>query len=75
MTGGYVYRGTEMPDLQGWYVFADFCIGNITALRSEGGKVVLRPLASLGQLASFGEDQQGELYALSLEGSVVKLTA
>ena len=31
VTGGYVYRGTEMPDLVGWYVFGDFITGELLA--------------------------------------------
>jgi glucose/arabinose dehydrogenase len=73
VTGGYVYRGTALPDLQGWYLFADFCLGDVTAFSSEGGQTVIQPLTTLGEVASFGEDQQGELYVLSLAGSVYKL--
>ena len=73
VTGGYVYRGTALPDLQGWYLFADFCLGEVTAFSSEDGQTVLQPLATLGEVASFGEDQQGELYVLSLAGNVYKL--
>jgi glucose/arabinose dehydrogenase len=75
VTGGYVYRGSAIPQLRGAYVFADFCLGRIMALRLEGGRVVgPRWLgATVGSLASFGEDQQGELYALSLDGGVYKI--
>ncbi|MGZ8578518.1 MAG: PQQ-dependent sugar dehydrogenase [Actinomycetota bacterium] len=73
VTGGYVYRGTALPDLQGWYLFADFCLGDVTAFSSEGGRTVIQPLTTLGEVASFGEDQQGELYVLSLAGGVYKL--
>lgn len=77
VTGGYVYRGTRVPGLQGAYLFADFCVGEIMALRYEGGRVVER--ASLGlqtdQLASFGEDRDGELYVLSLAGGFFRIDA
>ncbi len=73
VTGGYVYRGTALPDLEGWYLFADFCLGKVTAFRSEGGETALQPVTTLWEVASFGEDQRGELYVLSLEGSVFEL--
>ncbi|HEX2088860.1 MAG TPA: PQQ-dependent sugar dehydrogenase [Actinomycetota bacterium] len=73
--GGYVYRGTRIPDLTGAYVFGDFCDGRIMALRQRGGKV--RERGALGpaieQLSSFGEDLNGELYALSLAGGVYRV--
>jgi glucose/arabinose dehydrogenase len=75
VTGGYVYRGSAIPALRGGYVFADYCAGDIIALAQKGGKrtqiVKLGP--SVTSLASFGEDQQGELYALSLAGAVYRI--
>ncbi|MBA3552330.1 MAG: PQQ-dependent sugar dehydrogenase [Actinobacteria bacterium] len=75
VTGGYVYRGTEIPELGEAYVFADFCGGELTALRQQDGRVVAE--RSLGitvpNLASFGEDADGELYAISLGGEVSRI--
>jgi glucose/arabinose dehydrogenase len=72
--GGYVYRGTAMPDLEGWYLFGDFCLGDLIALRFVDGQPNVGPLgAHVPMLSSFGQDQQGELYALSLTGGVYKL--
>ncbi len=75
VTGGYVYRGKDIPALAGSYVFADFCLGRLEALRiSAGGKpqvVELGPVVE--NIASFGEDATGELYALSLSGPVYRL--
>jgi glucose/arabinose dehydrogenase len=75
VVGGYVYRGKAIPSLQGAYLFSDYCAGQIKALSIRGGKVVQQ--RGLGQevegLASFGEDQQGELYVLSLAGGVFKI--
>ena len=75
VTGGYVYRGADIPHLGGAYVFADFCTGQIMALVQRHGKAVEhRPLGvTVPQLASFGQDAGGELYVLSLSGSVFKL--
>jgi hypothetical protein len=75
VTGGYVYRGHDIPALVGAYVFGDFCLGRLEALRlrqgSEPQVVELGPVVE--NLASFGEDANGELYALSLSGPVYRL--
>jgi glucose/arabinose dehydrogenase len=75
VTGGYVYRGKAIPDLVGAYVFADFCAGAIEAIRLRDGRVVdhraLGPVVS--GLSSFGEDAEGELYAMSLGGGLYRL--
>jgi glucose/arabinose dehydrogenase len=75
VTGGYVYRGESIPDLYGAYVFADFCLGQLEALRLQDGQVidhrVLGPVVS--NLSSFAEDARGELYAMSLGGALYRL--
>jgi glucose/arabinose dehydrogenase len=75
VTGGYVYRGQDIPDLIGAYVFADFCIGRLEALRLRNGRVTDHELLdpSVPNITSFGEDAQGELYAMSLDGGVYRL--
>jgi glucose/arabinose dehydrogenase len=77
ITGGYVYRGSAVPELQGLYFFADFCQGWVRSLRLAGGAAteltewrVLRPG---GSIPSFGEDAAGELYLLSTNGGVFKI--
>ena len=77
VTGGYVYRGRAIAGLQGAYVFADYCLGRVSALVQRDGHVVDQRTfsAEVPQLASFGEDADGELYALSLEGPVYRLAA
>jgi glucose/arabinose dehydrogenase len=75
ITGGYVYRGTRIPDLRGSYVFADYCRPNIRAVRVEAGRVVAeRDLRIEGaSIASFGEDAAGELYVLSQSDGLFRL--
>jgi glucose/arabinose dehydrogenase len=70
VTGGYVYRGEDVADLRGRYVYADFCSGYIWALRPGGAPQRLRLAGAPGSIASFGEDAAGELYLTSLDGSV-----
>jgi glucose/arabinose dehydrogenase len=69
ITGGYVYRGTKYPKLDGLYLYGDFNTGRIWGLRMVGGKAENAELAKGNwHFSSFGEDQAGELYALSYEG-------
>jgi glucose/arabinose dehydrogenase len=77
VTGGYVYRGTAIPDLAGAYLFGDFCLGRLIGLQVDGGKVVARRAfqARVPELSSFGEGQQGELYAISLAGPIYRIDA
>jgi glucose/arabinose dehydrogenase len=75
VTGGYVYRGSAIPDLYGAYVFGDFCLGKLEALRLRSTKVndqaFLGP--SVPSLSSFGQDAKGELYVMSLDGGLYEL--
>jgi len=75
VTGGYVYRGEAIPDLRGAYVFGDFCQGRVQAIVASEG--ALYASADLGvqvdSLVSFGQDADGELYVLSLDGGVYRL--
>jgi glucose/arabinose dehydrogenase len=64
ITGGFVYRGEDYPSLQGHYVFGDFCTGSIWRLSptSSGWERVLM-ISNGGNVSTFGEDVDGELYA------------
>lgn len=73
ITGGFVYRGTEVPSLQGRYVYADFVSGNIWSLDWDGEEASDNQLIDTfggGQLVAFGEDQNGELYLGSFDGNI-----
>lgn len=79
--GGYVYRGNNIPDLKGVYVFADLCAGKLRGLRQHDGKVsderhlgaTIKGSGPTTGVTSFGEDSQGELYVLTLDGTVYKI--
>jgi len=64
ITGGYVYRGSDIPALFGRYVFADFASGRIWALQANGmgGLNNEEILNTATGPSSFGVDQDGELY-------------
>ncbi len=73
VTGGYVYRGQAHPAWNGVYFYGDYCSGKIWALAPDGSggwntaELARNPMA----LASFGEDEAGELYVTDLSGGVV----
>lgn len=75
ITGGYVYRGTQIPALVGAYIFGDFCSGKIWALAREGTDWNATALLDTDlSLSSFGEDEAGELYVTDLNrGGVYRL--
>ena len=61
--GGYVYRGGSIPDLQGSYVYGDYCSGEVWAGSQQSGvwSSVLLPVQA-PSLTAFGQDAAGELY-------------
>ena len=72
VTGGYVYRGSTIPDLDGWYVFGDFITGQLYAVPEDspiGTDPVEMADTSL-QIVSFGQDQDGEIYVVDFSGSL-----
>jgi len=70
ITGGYVYRGSRLPALRGAYLYGDFCSGEIFALKEGSQQVVLTTGL---QIASFGQDQEGELYAVGHGGTIHRI--
>jgi len=74
ITGGYVYRGNKFPDLQGYYVCADYVSRNFWLLKmGEGGLEVILKNNVLASVTSFGEDLQGELYLTSFNGNIYRV--
>jgi glucose/arabinose dehydrogenase len=71
VTGGFVYRGAEINDLVGAYVYGDYVTGRIWALRyAEGAVVAHRQIFAPPprvHISSFGEDAAGELYVCSFD--------
>lgn len=76
VTGGYVYRGQQFPQLWGNYFAGDYCSGNIWAtVQTEAGAFDTQlVLGNSGLLiSSFGEDAAGELYVLDHQGKVLQI--
>jgi hypothetical protein len=83
ITGGYVYRGSQLPELQGTYFYGDYCTGIIRSFKILGGTAA-EPLewtsslrteggGAMTGLSSFGQDAAGELYMVLLGGDVYRL--
>jgi len=74
VTGGYVYRGTILTKLRGYYIYADFCSGRIWKRRATGGRPALMNISfKVPQISSFGQGRSGGLYVISLDGSIYKI--
>jgi glucose/arabinose dehydrogenase len=74
ITGGYVYRGSAIPRLVGQYLYADFCSGRIWKIPSQGGRPRLTNMSfHASNISSFGEGSKGELYVVSLGGTIYKI--
>ena len=75
LTGGYVYRGQQYPQLSGVYIFGDYCSGRIWGLARDAGGIW--QMAELGQfdvrLTSFGQDDAGELYLADGGGALFRI--
>jgi glucose/arabinose dehydrogenase len=74
VTGGYVYRGSAMPELNGHYIFSDYCSGLIWAL--DGNNPSAQPnviMESGQQISSFYELPDGELIVLTFSDTILVL--
>ncbi len=77
VTGGYVYRGGEVPQLNGYYVFGDWCTNRVWAFDYDGESIatflelteLLDPTGQIDGLSGIGEDGAGELYLVSRAGT------
>ena len=70
VTGGYVYRGS-MPEWNGVYLYGDYCSGSVSGLILVDGQWQSRVLfEAVATITSFGQDEAGELYFTSDNGSI-----
>jgi glucose/arabinose dehydrogenase len=75
--GGHVYRGASIPAIRGHYFYSDFCEGFLRSFRFADGVATDErqwDVGDLGKVMSFGEDDQSEIYILSKNGRVYRLT-
>jgi len=75
ITGGYVYRGSAMPDLVGRYIYGDYCSGKIWAI--DSGNPTPQPVLLIDtsvQISSFAETPDGELLVLTFNNAIFRLS-
>lgn len=72
ITGGYVYRGSELQEKIGHYFYGDFDFSHIWALEYKDGEILGNELIATtpGGISSFGEDESGELYVVDISGKI-----
>ena len=78
ITGGHVYRGAAIPDLDGHYFFADYCSGVLFSFRLVDGAARdttdwTESVGDLDGVTSFGQDAAGEIYLTLADGRVLQL--
>ncbi len=78
VTGGYVVRDESLRSLYGRYLYADFCLGELRSFPATPDEEASDDRAlgpTVPQLSSFGEDNRGRIYVVSLDGPVYRLVA
>ena len=75
ITGGRVYRGSDLPAFYGVYLFGDYCSGRVWGLLQmpDGQWKSSQLFQTKAKISSFGSDEQGELYLLDLQGGLYQL--
>ncbi len=76
ITGGVIYTGTAVAGLAGAYLFADYCTGQLRAVRGDADGATDGHVwedAAVSQPVSFGVDARGDAYVVSLEGDILRI--
>ncbi|NWF49211.1 MAG: PQQ-dependent sugar dehydrogenase [Ignavibacteriaceae bacterium] len=74
ITGGYVYRGPNVPEIFGQYIYGDYSSKKVWALKYDG---ITPPINTLlltapGSITSFGVDKNNELYIVSFDSKIYR---
>ncbi len=78
VTGGYVYRGSKIPALRGYYFYADYTTDALWIFKWDGGPTVTpvsikQDVQPYTAIVSFGQDNHGEIYMAGLYGSIYRI--
>jgi len=79
ITGGYVYRGSEIPWLRGAYFFGDYSTGQVWYFRYDGGTVAAQDVIEVNSIdgpiggpVGFGQDNLGEVYMVDINQNKIQ---
>lgn len=76
--GGFVYRGQNVPELYGKYIYADYCTRNFWSLQYDSTNTLVNTLlltSPYGQPFAFGTDKNKELYVCASDGKIYKFSS
>jgi glucose/arabinose dehydrogenase len=74
VTGGYVYHGTAMPELEGWYVYGDFCSGIVWAVDTASDSSPPVRLMDTGKpISAFAQTDDGEVYMVTFANAIYSI--
>jgi glucose/arabinose dehydrogenase len=79
ITGGNVYRGSKVKALNGYYIYADYVTGIVYGLKYDFDKKAVtenrKIPGSIHPVMSFGQDEEGEVYFLTVQGDIHRFEA
>ena len=80
VVGGPVYRGHQLPALEGQYFYGDYCVGWVRSLIFDGNEIIAEydweaDLGRLGHITTFGVDAEGEVLVATQEGELHRIVA
>ena len=68
-----MYRGRAMPELDGWYIYSDYCSGKVWAVNTRDTSDPVQIFDSKKSVTSFAQDAQGELYLVTFNNEIDKI--
>jgi glucose/arabinose dehydrogenase len=78
ISGGLVYRGEAIPEIEGHYFYSDYCGGYLRSFRHEDGEALdqtdwTEQVGVAGKVTGFGLDPAGEIYVMTADGAVLRV--
>lgn len=74
ISGGTIARNSGVPGLDGWYLFGDYCSGQLWALDPTAEQPRVIEIGQLGAVVAVADGPEGALYVVSNAGPVLRIT-